>query len=195
MRDTEARGFVHRRSFAMACATAALLAGCGITPSPAPSGSTFPTPTDYPFPSLDARACQASDLRAEPQGLWPAAGNVDLPVRFVNVSNSACGLLGYPTLAGIKSHRVEEPITVQHGGYFGDPGPPGILAPGGVGAAVLNVQTADACLAAQAGHHREYNVLRVGIPAGGSMDVRLPSPGFDTICGVWVSIFGIPAGS
>lgn len=116
-------------------------------------------------------------------------GNTNLPVTFSNVSSSTCALVGYPTLVGIDRTGVPHSISVGHGSYFGDPGPPANIAPGE--AAALNISGADACQAALAGEPVTYTTLRIGLPAGGS--VEIDGNGFDTICGVWVSAFGVPA--
>jgi hypothetical protein len=116
-------------------------------------------------------------------------GNINLPVNFSNTSHSTCVLKGEPTIGGLRSDGTLVPLRVTEGSYFGDPGPPANIAPGQV--AALNVSGADACSAAQSGQHQGYPKFRIGLPSGGSVDVA--AGGFDTICGVWVSQFGVPA--
>jgi hypothetical protein len=73
--------------------------------------------------------------------------------------------------------------------YFGNPGPVANIGPGQT--AAVNVSSSDACQAAQAGQHRRYRQLRIWLPGRGHVDVR--ANGFDLICGVFVSRFGVPA--
>ncbi|HVA86776.1 MAG TPA: ATP-binding cassette domain-containing protein [Candidatus Saccharimonadales bacterium] len=152
---------------------------------PAPS---FVEPTPSPDPT-DARACRAADLSVHLGQVGAGAGNINLPVEFVNRSGSTCVLNGYPTTSGLTSDGILAPLPVAQGSYFGDPGPPANIAPGE--SAALNISGADACQAAQNGEHRSYPTLRIGLPGGGSVDV--PVGDFDTVCGVSVSRFGVPA--
>jgi hypothetical protein len=154
---------------------------------PAPSAAE---PSASPQPSPDARPCRPSDLRSEVGQIGLAMGNTKLPVTFVNDSPTPCALVGFPSLVGITAAGAEERIPVTHGSYFPDPGPPADLVPGGVGTAEVDISGSDACQAAQAGRHKVYKILRIGLPAGGSVDVG--GGGFDTICGVAVSLFGGP---
>lgn len=124
---------------------------------------------------------------AGPEGA--GLGNTNLPITFVNRSTSACVLKGYPTLVGVDAEGVGHPVTVEHGSYFGDPGPPANIAPGE--SAALNISGADACPAILSGGHRVYADFRIGLSAGGHVEVA--AAGFDTICGVWVSQFGVPS--
>jgi hypothetical protein len=116
-------------------------------------------------------------------------GNINLPVTFTNRSDSTCVLVGEPTLAGLRSNGALVPLEVTVGSYFGDPGPPANIAPGQV--AALNISGAVGCSAAQSGKHESYSKFRIGLPAGGSVDVA--AGGFDTICGESLSQFGVPA--
>lgn len=145
-----------------------------------------PTPS---YPPTDARPCGPADVHATSGQEGFGLGNSNLPVTFVNRSDSACVLSGFPTLDGIDIHGVAHSISVSHGSYFGDPGPSANLAPGE--SAALNISGADACPAILAGQRRIYPVLGIGLPAGGSVNVA--GDGFDTICGVSVSAFGVPA--
>ncbi len=189
-----------------AAVIALLIAGCGAqgaddrpsqqasptaTTQPTPSATDAPTRSPSPQPSADTRPCRPNDLRVEVGPIGVGLGNTNLPATFVNDSSSACAIIGYPSLVGVTSAGAQESIPVGHGSYFGDPGPPANLAPGGLGFAVVNISGADACQAAQSGRHKVYKVLRIGLPAGGSVDVA--GSGFDTICGVSVSSFGVPA--
>jgi hypothetical protein len=145
-----------------------------------------PTPRPYP---TDARPCGAKDLKVSAGELGLAMGNTNLPVDFANASDSTCVLNGAPTIGGLRSDGTLVPLPISAGSYFGAPGPTANIAPGAV--AALNISGADACLAADGGEHRIYPKLRIGLPAGGSVDIAVG--GFDTICGVSVSGFGVPA--
>jgi hypothetical protein len=152
---------------------------------PAPA---YVEPTPRPYPT-DARACRTADLAVRVGQPGAGLGNTNLPVEFVNTSGSPCLLNGYPTISGLGADGSLAPLPVSQGSYFGDPGPAANIAPGEV--AALNISGADACPAAQTGERRSYPTLRIGLPGGGSVDVRVGA--FDTVCGVWVSRFGVPA--
>src|ERR1700730_17337247 len=81
-------------------------------------------PSPSPPPSASGRPCQPSDLRVQIGGIDVGLGNTNLPVTFVNDSSSACALIGYPSLLGITAAGAHESISVGHGSYLGDPGPP-----------------------------------------------------------------------
>jgi hypothetical protein len=110
-------------------------------------------------------------------------------VTFVNSSESTCVLKGEPTIGGLKADGILVPLAITLGSYFGDPGPPANIATGE--AAALNISGADACPAALSGRHPVYAMLRIGLPGGGGVDAA--AHGFDTVCGVSVSQFGVPA--
>ena len=144
-----------------------------------------------PSPSLppaDAKPCRPADIRASSGQMGAGLGNTNLPVTLVNVSITACSLTGYPTLVGVDAKGGHHVIAVQHGSYFGDPGPPANVEPGGRGA--VNISGGDGCNAAFA-RPRMYPTLLIGLPDGG----RVAADGreFDTICGVSVSAFGVPS--
>jgi Protein of unknown function (DUF4232) len=171
-------------------ASAALTASpsAGIVPwvdAPAPA---FVEPTASPYPA-DARPCRQQDLAVKVGPGGAALGNYNLPVSFVNVSNTACLLAGSPTIAGLTAAGTLVPLNASEGSYFGDPGPTANMGPGGV--TVLNISGADACDEILAGAHKVYPTLRLDLASGGSIDI--PGGGFDTICGVSVSAFGVPA--
>lgn len=153
--------------------------------APVPPGET-PPPT--PEPSFNARACTGSDLRAQLGDGTANLSHVLLPVVLQNVSDTVCALVGYPTLDGVTLDGAAESITVGHGGWFGDPGRPGVLAPNGIGFGQVNIEGGTACPAYGTGS-QVYATLRLGFPGGGSVDV--PGSSFDTICGVGVSAFGV----
>jgi hypothetical protein len=160
----------------------------GVVPwvdAPAPA---FVEPTPGPYPT-DARPCRQQDLAVKVGPGGGALGNYNLPVSFSNVSNTACLLAGSPTIAGLTAAGRLVPLKASKGSYFGDPGPTANMGPEGV--TVLNISTADACDEILAGVHKVYPTLRLGLASGGSIDI--PGGGFDTICGVSVSAFGVPA--
>jgi Protein of unknown function (DUF4232) len=152
---------------------------------PAPA---FVEPTPAPYPT-DARPCRQQDLAVKVGPGGGALGNYNLPVSFVNVSTTACLLAGSPTIAGLTAAGTLVPLNASGGSYFGDPGPTADMAPGGITA--LNISGADACPAIIGGAHKVYPTLRLGLASGGSIDI--PGGGFDTVCGVSVSAFGVPA--
>jgi hypothetical protein len=160
----------------------------GIVPwvdAPAPA---FVEPTPAPYPT-DARPCRPEDLAVKVGEGGAGLGNTNLPVSFVNKSGSACLLAGSPAIAGLTAAGTPVPLMAAEGSYFGDPGPKADMGPGGVTA--LNISGADACPAVLGGAHKVYPTLRISLPAGGSIDI--PGGGFDAVCGVSVSAFGVPA--
>jgi hypothetical protein len=153
---------------------------------PAPA---YVEPTPQPYPS-DARACGAKDLQASAGDVGAGLGNINLPVAFVNTSDSTCVLNGEPTtIDGRQADGTLVRLPITDGSYFGDPGPPANIAHGGI--AGLNISGADACPAVLGGRHRVYPTLRIGLPGGGGVDTAAHD--FDTVCGVSVSQFGVPA--
>jgi hypothetical protein len=146
-----------------------------------------PTPTTYP---TDARPCHTSDLTGSPGDIGAAAGTANIRIEFINRADTTCVLLDYPSVAGVSADGTVTALDVGHGSIIGDaPWPAANIATGQSAAA--NISSADACDAAQRGEHRIYPRLRIGLPSGDSLDVA--SNGFDTVCGVEVSRFGVPA--
>jgi hypothetical protein len=152
---------------------------------PAPA---FVEPTPAPYPT-DARPCRPQDLSVKVGGVGAGLGNTNLPVLFINRSSSACLLAGSPAIAGLTAAGTLVPLRATEGSYFGDPGPTADMGPGGVTA--LNISGADVCPAVLGGAHKVYPTLRISLPAGGSIDI--PGGGFDAVCGLSVSAFGVPA--
>lgn len=145
-------------------------------------------PTPEPLPT-NARPCRPTDLKVTAGGVGAGMGNTDLRVEFANTSHSACLLIGSPTIGGLRADGTLVPLPVTEGSYFGDPGPAANIEPAEV--AAVNISGADACTAIVNGKHRVYPKLRIGLPGGGSADIA--ARGFDTVCGVSVSRFGVPA--
>lgn len=143
----------------------------------------FVEPTAVPLPT-DARPCQASDLTIRVNDFGAGLGNLNLPVDFVNRSDSTCVLLGEPTLEGVKADGSLVRLHVTAGSYFGDPGPPSNIDPGQV--AALNISGVSACSVGTF-----YPTFRLGLTGGGSVDI--PTKNFPVGCGVWLSEFGVPA--
>jgi hypothetical protein len=148
-----------------------------------------PTPTPTPWPT-DARPCRASDLTASPGEVGAAAGTTNIRIDFTNHAGTACMLLGYPSVAGVSSDGAVTPLDAGHGSIIGDaPWPAANIEPGET--AAVNISGADACDAAHRGQQQVYPTLRIRLPSGDDLDVS--NHGFDTVCGVSVSRFGVPA--
>jgi hypothetical protein len=146
-----------------------------------------PTPTIYP---TDARPCLTSDLTGSAGDIGAAGGTANIRIDFINHADTTCVLLGYPRVAGVSADGTVTDLEVGHGSIIGDsPWPASDIAPGQ--SAAVNISSADACEAAQRGEHRIYPTLRIGLPSGDALDVA--SHGFDTVCGVSVSRFCVPA--
>jgi hypothetical protein len=162
--------------------------GADIVPWVDHSAPAYVAPTPGPFPT-GARPCRPADLAASADEIGVGLGNTNLPVRFVNRSDSPCLLDGSPTLAGLRADGTIVALKVADGSYFGDPGPTANIGPAGI--AAVNISGADACPAVLDGAHRIFPRLRIGLPGGGSVDVA--DRDFDMICGVSASRFGVPA--
>lgn len=194
----------------LATASLLLTAGCaarGAATSPAATDTGRSAPDvvawvdrpapRYVLPTLqptvlptDARPCRASDLTASSGDVGAAAGTTNIRIDFTNRAGTNCVLLGHPDLAGISSGGAVTPLATAHGSIIGDaPWPAANISPGQI--AAVNISGADACDAAQSGQQRIYPTLRITLPSGDHIDVS--SHRFDTICGVSVSRFGVPA--
>src|SRR5215472_1527436 len=112
-----------------------------------------------------------------------------MQVSFRNHSATACWLDGYPTIAGVAANGTVTPLHARHGSFFGSPGPSANITPGQT--AAINISGGDNCALALDSEHRVYPELLIGLPGRRTVDVR--GTGFDTICGVSVSPFGVPA--
>lgn len=156
---------------------------------PAPA-YVLPTPTPTVYPT-DARPCRASDLTAVPGAIGAAGGTTNIRIEFTNRAESGCVLLGYPTgVVGVAADGTTTALDLGHGSIIGDqPWLAANIAPGQT--AAVNISSSDECEAIQRGEHRVYPTLRIGLPSTDTIDVA--SRGFDTICGVWASQFGVPA--
>jgi Protein of unknown function (DUF4232) len=113
-------------------------------------------------------------------------GNIKLPVMFTNRSATTCVLVGYPTLAGITAAGPVVALDVQHGSYFGDPGPASNIAPNATAVVFIGW-----CLGNQMEQPAQpYRQLRIGLPSGGAVDIA--ASGFGVGCDS-VTDFGVPA--
>lgn len=192
--------------FVAVAAVAVLAVACGSQHVTAPPGTRAETPSNGVVPWVDrpaapyaeptpgpfatgARPCRPSDLRVSPGQSGVGLGNTNLRIQFTNRSATSCVLIGYPTVAGVSATGAITALRASHGSYFGDPGPSANIAPGQT--AAVNVSGADACEPAQNGQHKLYQVLRIGLPGGGSVEAT--GARFDAMCGVSVSRFGVPA--
>jgi hypothetical protein len=188
-----------------AALAAGLAAGCG-SPAPGvgpPRTSATPgvvawvgkpaTPVPFvlrsPAYSTGARPCRAADLSVSHGELGYATGNTNVEVSLTNHSATACWLDGYPTIAGVAANGMVTQLPARHGAFFGNPGPSANIKPGQT--AAVNISGGDDCVLAMDGEHQVYPELLIGLPGGGTMAVN--GTGFDAICGVGVSQFGVPA--
>ena len=139
--------------------------------------------------STGARPCRPADLSVSHGELGYATGNTNMEVSLTNHSATACWLDGYPAIAGVAASGTVTPLHVRHGAFVGNPGPSASIKPGQM--AAVNISGGDDCVLALDGEHQVYPELLVGLPGGGSVAVY--RTGFDAICGVGVSPFGVPA--
>jgi len=113
--------------------------------------------------------------------------NVKLPIMFTNRSLTTCVLAGYPTLDGIAASGRAVALNPQHGSYFGDPGPASNIAPNDTAVVFVGWSIPDEVTQPTP----PYRQLRIGLPAGGDVDVA--ASGLIASGGVWVTAFGVPA--
>ena len=139
--------------------------------------------------STGARPCRPADLSVSHGELGYATGNTNVEVSFTNHSATACWLDGYPAIAGVTANGTVTPLPARHGAIVGNPGPSAIIKPGQT--AAVNISGGDECVLAMDGEHQVYPELLIGLPGGGTVGVY--GTGFDAICGVGVSQFGVPA--
>jgi Protein of unknown function (DUF4232) len=139
--------------------------------------------------STGARPCQPADLSVSHGDLGYATGHTNVQVSLTNHSATACWLDGYPTIAGVAADGSVTPLPARHGAFFGNPGPSANTKPGQT--AAVNIAGLDSCALAMEGEHQVYPKLLIGLPGGGT--VTVDGTGFDAICGVSVSSFGVPA--
>ncbi len=139
--------------------------------------------------STGARPCRPAGLSVAHGKPGYATGNSNVEVYLTNRSATACWLHGYPAVAGVAADGTVTPLHGRHGSFFGSPGPSANITPGQT--AAINISGGDNCTPALAGEHQVYPELLIGLPAGGTVGVH--GTGFDAICGVSVSPFGVPA--
>lgn len=139
--------------------------------------------------STGARPCRPADLSVSHGQLGYATGNTGVEVYLTSHSATACWLDGYPAIAGVAANGTVTPLPARHGSFPGSPGPSANIKPGQ--AAAINISGGDDCALALDGEHQVYPELLIGLPAGGTVGVY--GTGFDAICGVSVSPFGVPA--
>ena len=190
---------------AAAALTAGLIAACGgqapgvATPhAPATPGvvawvghpaAQVPIVPRFPPYSTGARPCRPAGLTVSHDELGYATGNTSVEVSFTNHSATACWLDGYPAIAGATADGTVTPLRARHGSFPGSPGPPANIKPGQT--AAIYISGGDSCALALNGEHQVYPELLIGLPGGGTVGVH--RTGFDAICGVRVSPFGVPA--
>lgn len=118
-----------------------------------------------------------------------ATGNTSVEVYLTSHSATTCWLDGYPAIAGVAAGGAVTPLRARHGSFPGSPGPSANIKPGQT--AAIYISGGDDCALALDGEHQVYPELLIGLPGGGTAGVH--GTGFDAICGVWVSPFGVPA--
>src|SRR6266566_1787531 len=139
--------------------------------------------------STGARPCRPADLSVSHGELGYAAGNTSVEVYLTNRSATACWLDGYPAIAGVAANGTVTPLHARHGSFPGSPGPSANIKPGQT--AAINISGGDNCAPALDGEHQVYPELLIGLPGGGTVGAY--GTGFDAICGVSASPFGVPA--
>jgi hypothetical protein len=149
-----------------------------------------------PAYTTGARPCTPADLTVAPGRNGPAAGTVHFQVLFTNRSSAKCWLNGYPaSVAGVASDGTVTPLPVVRGGPALDGAPSADIAP--AQSAEIDLAAGDGCAAITSGQHRIFPTLRFGLPGSApgttTGTVTGSGDGFDTVCGVWISEFGVPA--
>ena len=150
--------------------TALLSAACGSgTPAPvrtvtvtaAPPASAPPSPAAPGSPAAGPQPCQTAGLRLAIGRGDGAAGTIYWPLRFTNISGSACTLYGYPGAVFVKA-----PHGAQLGAPAGRRGPAPTqitLQPGATAHATLavsNVTVGNDCM----GHQTQVHWVQVYPP-------------------------------
>jgi hypothetical protein len=188
-----------------AALAAGLIAACdgqapGVAPPHAPAtpgivawvghpAGQVPIVPRFPPYSTGARPCRPADLSVSHGELGYATGNTSVDVYLTSHSATACWLDGYPAIAGVAADGTVIPLRARHGSFPGSPGPSANIKPGQT--AAIYISGGDDCALALNGEHQVYPELLIGLPGGGTVGVY--RTGFDAICGVWVSPFGVPA--
>jgi len=145
-------------------------------------------PRSPPY-STGARPCRPAGLSVSHGELGYATGHSNVEVYLTNRSATACWLDGYPAIAGVAADGAVTPLSARHGSFLGSPGPPANIKPGQTVA--IYISGGDNCALALDGEHQVYPEQLIGLPGGGTVGVY--RTGFDAICGVSVSPFGVPA--
>jgi hypothetical protein len=189
---------------AVAALSLGLVVACGgRAPAATPHPSTTPSVVawvDHPAAqvpvvlrsppySTGARPCRPADLSVSHGELGYATGHTNVEVYLTNHSATTCWLDGYPTIAGVAANGTVTSLPARHGSFFGNPGPSANIKPGQT--AAVNISGGDSCALALDGEHQVYPELLIGLPGGGAAGIY--GTGFDAICGVSVSSFGVPA--
>lgn len=143
----------------------------------------------FPPYSTGAGPCRPAGLSVSHGQLGYATGITDVEVYLTSHSATACWLDGYPGIAGVAADGTVTPLRAQHGSFLGSPGPSANITPGQT--AAIYISGGDNCALALDGEHQVYPELLIGLPGGGTVGVY--GTGFDAICGVSVSPFGVPA--
>jgi hypothetical protein len=152
-----------------------------------------PPPSPPPPPPADGPPCRAAQLKATVGRAGAATGHTSFPVRLRNISPDTCVLAGYPAdVVGVMASGAEVQLSPEHGSFEGDPGPTANAEPGQVSAVYLN--SSDMCSDLLDGRtaHRYFARFRIALPKGGG-SVTVTGNHFDTVCGLAVSRFGVPA--
>lgn len=165
--------------------------------APTPSGTVpwvdrpvaAPGPSPTPPLRLDAPPCSSGDVVGQVVGFGAGLGNLNLRVAFTVRAGHRCSFVGYPTVSQIGDDISIRSLTVGHGSYFGDPGPPAAATGGEVGA--VNISSTRLCGPDGGITQESYTGLRIGLPGGGFFDAY-PKGGYPR-CRISVSQLGVPA--
>jgi len=186
------------RTVARLTLTLAVLGGCtghhaapqtGETPHPAATiQATGPSIAQY-------SPCTAAELTGRLGVVGMGAGQITRNLAFINTSGRPCTLAGGPSgITGVRrdGHQVRLAMGASSdiGQLYGLVGPAN-LQPGKSAQTVLH--TTDMCPKAVEGRADNFIALKIGISHSGAVRIDFPPrQPYNAICGVDVSIFGLP---
>jgi hypothetical protein len=168
-------------------------------------GHTAPRPRETTHPPAATQAvrppivkygpCTATELTGRLGVIGLGAGQVTRNLVLTNTSGRACTLTGGPSeVTGVRrdGYQVRLATGASRGGgqLYGLVGPAN-LQPGHSAQAVLH--TTDMCPKAIAGRKDNFIAVKIGISHSGAVQIDFPrGQPYNAVCGVDISIFGIP---